>query len=476
MNLKSIAGFAVGPFLSAALGLISVPVIAWIFPAEDVGRLNVLQVTLSLCMMLVLLGMDQAYVREYHTTKHKSNLFRACLYPGLLATSLLILSASLFSAEIALWLYGVSDPVLYFYTAAALLINYLSRFLSLILRMQERGLAFSLSQSIPKAVQLGLVLFVLVLPIYKNTRLLFLITVASLATVLICYGWTTRHQWFSTNDNHTEDVNLKKLFLYGLPLVPTGFAFIGINAVSTYSLRTYSTLSELAIYSVAMSFAGAAGIFQSIFSVIWTPLAFKWEAEGADMRKVEKVANVVLAIICLLAIIFGSMAWVLDYILPAEYARIKYILLCGMIQPLLYSLSIVTSLGIGIKRKSNHAILSSGIALLINIILNYFLTHRYGATGALIGNAVSFLVLFFINTEISSYFWKKMPRLRMYIATSSITTASIYQATYNVKWFFHPELLWIIISVILIFFFKKEYLFIFNALRNSVYKYPGFIK
>jgi len=280
--------------------------------------------------------------------------------------------------------------------------------------------------------------------------LLFLITVASLATVLICYGWTTRHQWFSTNENHTEDVNLKKLFLYGLPLVPAGFAFLGINAVSTYSLRTYSTLSELAIYSVAMSFAGAAGIFQSIFSVIWTPLAFKWEAEGADMTKVEKVANVVLAIICLLAIIFGSMAWVLDYILPAEYARVKYILLCGMIQPLLYSLSIVTSLGIGIKRKSNHAILSSGIALLINIILNCFLTHRYGATGALIGNAVSFLVLFFINTEISSYFWLAIPKIKIYIISTIITAVAILQAIYGGALIFSGGIIWV--ALILVYF------------------------
>ncbi len=463
MNLKSIAGFAVGPILSAALGLISVPVIAWIFPVEDVGRLNVLQVTLSLCMMLVLLGLDQAYVREYHTTKNKSNLFRACLYPGLLFTILLILSASLFASEIALWLYGAIDPVLYFYTAAALLINYLSRFLSLILRMQERGLAFSLSQSIPKAVQLGLVLFVLVLPIHKNTRLLFLITLVSLATVLICYGWTTRHQWFCANENHTEHVNLKKLFLYGLPLVPAGFAFLGINAVSTYSLRTYSTLSELAIYSVAMSFAGAAGIFQSIFSVIWTPLAFKWEAEGADMRKVEKVANVVLAIICLLAIIFGSMAWVLDYILPAEYARVKYILLCGMIQPLLYSLSIVTSLGIGIKRKSNYAILSSGIALLVNIILNYFLTHGYGAVGALIGNAVSFLVLFFINTEISSYFWLAIPKIKIYIISTMITAVAILQAIYGDEFIFSHGFIWIFLFIIYVFIFRKHW----TQLKNS---------
>ena len=461
MNLKSIAGFAVGPILSAALGLISVPVIAWIFPVEDVGRLNVLQVTLSLCMMLVLLGLDQAYVREYHTTKNKSNLFRACLYPGLLFTILLILSASLFASEIALWLYGAIDPVLYFYTAAALLINYLSRFLSLILRMQERGLAFSLSQSIPKAVQLGLVLFVLVLPIHKNTRLLFLITLVSLATVLICYGWTTRHQWFCANENHTEHVNLKKLFLYGLPLVPAGFAFLGINAVSTYSLRTYSTLSELAIYSVAMSFAGVAGIFQSIVSVIWTPLAFKWEADGVDAKRIDAVAQATLAVICTLAALVGAMSWILDFILPPSYSQVKNVLLCFMVQPLLYTLSVVTSVGIGFARKSAYSIITTVPAVFFNAGICFLLVEDYGVVGAAIGNALAYFFLFVANSEASARAWKRIPMLRTYVILFVIILLGALNANFGGKW--HFQIVWLLVFLTLLFYFKNQWIIIYRA-------------
>ena len=74
MGIKNFIGFAFGPIASAVLGLITVPVFSWVFSPEDVGRLNILHMVISFCLLLLVLGLDQAYVREFHETSNTSQL------------------------------------------------------------------------------------------------------------------------------------------------------------------------------------------------------------------------------------------------------------------------------------------------------------------------------------------------------------------------------------------------------------------
>jgi len=118
--------------------------------------MTILQVTLSFCLLLSALGLDKAYVREYHDCRNHPQLLKACFAPGFSLLTLFTVGAVAFSRELAFLLYGVDDPLLFALTTFCVFAGYISRFLSLILRMQERGLAFSMSQVIPKALQLAL--------------------------------------------------------------------------------------------------------------------------------------------------------------------------------------------------------------------------------------------------------------------------------------------------------------------------------
>ncbi|MDZ7925029.1 MAG: oligosaccharide flippase family protein, partial [Marinagarivorans sp.] len=82
MNIKVILAFSIGPVGSAALGFVTVPLLAWFFSSEDLGRLNIAQMLYSLVVMIFALGLDQAYVREHHSSQNKSLLFKQCFLPG----------------------------------------------------------------------------------------------------------------------------------------------------------------------------------------------------------------------------------------------------------------------------------------------------------------------------------------------------------------------------------------------------------
>ena len=159
MTPKKIAAFALGPLGGALLGFITLPIITWYFSQEDIGRLAMLNVVTSFSILLFSLGLDQAYVREFHETKSKSALFKTTLLPGLVLVLIVLGVLLSFDNVISRWLFEIDSLLLSLLVAAAVLSAFLSRFLSLILRMNEQGLAYSMSQLLPKLLLILIITF-----------------------------------------------------------------------------------------------------------------------------------------------------------------------------------------------------------------------------------------------------------------------------------------------------------------------------
>lgn len=458
MNVKKILAFALGPIVSAAFGLITVPVVAWAFSAEDVGRLNILQVTVSFCLMLLVLGLDQAYVREFHESRDRARLLKACFTPGFV---LLVVGGVLtvaFGAEFSHLLFGTTNPVFFWITLACVVATFISRFLSLILRMQERGLAFSMSQVIPKALLLAIVGGILFLGLPRSFLALQLAFLASTIAVVLVYLWNTRNQWRPSIAAKLDQKEVRSLLKFGTPLIFSGLAYWGLVATSSIALRSLSTFSELGIYSVTMSFAGVATIFQSIFSVVWAPIVYKWVAEGTDLSRVDSVARQALAAVCGIFVLCGLFSWLTDFVLPAEYINVKYLVLCAIVQPLLYTLSEVTCVGIGISRRTMLTVWVTLASLCVNVLLNLWLVPAYGAAGAVMSNAVAYIVFFVARTEASAHVWRQFPRVRLYVFVGLAVAFSLATVALAPTLPFHYALVWLALVPVVAWCFRAELL------------------
>ena len=159
MNRNKLLAYALGPVGSAAAGLLTLPLMSWHFAGGDIGRIVLLQTAASLALIVLGLGLDQAYVREFHHCGgRQAALFKNLAWPPLLlgvaaATAVWLSAPDMPSEKI----FGLADrtlSLLCLLFAAGLLPV---RYLSLILRMQERALAFSFSQLLPKLLVLAAV-------------------------------------------------------------------------------------------------------------------------------------------------------------------------------------------------------------------------------------------------------------------------------------------------------------------------------
>jgi len=414
---KQIAAFAIGPIGGAVIGLISLPVITWLFSQEDVGRMAMLQVTLSFSILLFSLGLDQSYVREFHEAESKPALLKCAMLPGLVLLLGTVSALLLLGGKPADWLFDVPALHLSLLVAVALIASYIARFLSLVLRMNERGLAFSMSQLLPKLLLLVIIGVYITVGADKDLTNLVLANTAAIAFVCAIFGWNTRSDWYRGIRATLDIDQLKGMLRFGLPLILGGLAFWGLTAIDKVFLRTLASFEELGVYSVAVSFAAAATILQGVFSTVWAPTVYKWASAGTGLESVHKVSRYILALVTLGFALAGLLSWVVTFFLPANYEPVQWIVVSCMGYPLLYTLSETTVVGIGISRRSSFSMLAAITAFAINLVGNWWLIPIFGAAGAAVSTCVSFWVFFFLRTEFSIYLWKPMPRLVLYSFT-----------------------------------------------------------
>ena len=438
MTPKQVAAFAIGPVGGAILSVVSLPVITWFFSQEDVGRIAMLQVTLGFGILLFSLGLDQSYVREFHEVDNKPALLKRAMFPGLVLLAVTVCVLLSLGGVLAGWLFDVPQWHLSFLVAFALVASFLSRFLSLVLRMRERGLAFSMSQLLPKLLLLLIIGGYVAVGADKSLTNLVLAHAAAIGFVCIIYGWNTRCEWLEGMRTKLDLGQLKSMLRFGLPLILGGLAFWGLTALDKIFLRTLADFSELGIYSVAVSFAGAAAILQSIFSTVWAPTVYKWASAGEGLERVNQVSRYILGLVVIGFSLTGLLSWTLVYILPESYAGVPWVVVSCIGYPLLYTLSETTVVGIGVSRRSSFAMLAAVIAFVFNVLSNWWLIPIFGAAGAAVSTCVSFWIFFVLRTEFSIYLWKPILRFALYFYSA----VCVFGAVLHSLW--APELgVWI---------------------------------
>jgi len=453
---RKIAAFALGPIAGALLGLITLPTITWFFAQEDVGRIAMLQVTIGFSTLLFSLGLDQAYVREFHEVTNKPALLKQSFLPGFLLLFASLAGLLSLGDFMAMWLFDSSSFQLSLLIAIALLAAFVSRFLSLVLRMNERGLAFSMSQVLPKLLLLGFIGLYVYAEVDKTLTNLILANTAALVFVSVVFAFNTRKEWIAGAASKIEFEHLKHMLRFGMPLIFGGIAFWGLTAVDKVFLRALASFEELAVYSVSVSFAAAAIILQSVFSTVWAPTVYKWASKGEGLENVHRVTRYVLALVVVLFCVAGLLSWIIELFLPPHYSEVQWIVVSCLGYPLLYTLSESTAVGIGISRRTGFSMLSAVIAFFVNTLGNWLLIPDYGAAGAAVSTCFSFWIFFLLRTEFSMFLWKKMPRLPIYSYSGLVVFGAIVFTLFGSRLGLITAGFWVMVLVLAIQSFRKE--------------------
>ncbi|MCF7521793.1 polysaccharide biosynthesis C-terminal domain-containing protein [Neisseria sp. ZJ106] len=414
-KLHKILAYALGPIGSAAFGIVSLPLMSWHFSAADIGSVALLQTVAGLGILLFGLGLDQAYIREYHAAADKAALLKTVLPLPLVLAAFFLMSGNRWPSEI---LFSSSSRGL---AAGGLFIGafLLTRFLSLTLRMQERAWAFSFSQLLPKILVCLLITGCILFSLPNHTAVLFGIYAAAQTAAVALLLWQSRRTLAAAAKAPWCADTHRAALKYGLPLAAANLTYWAFASLDRFLLKQWAGLEQLGVYAMALNFSAVALIVQSIFSTIWAPMVFKWVNDHEHCDKIGGIALLVAqataALICLVGIASPAAA----RLLPEAYADVPFILPAALLVPLFYTWTEVGGIGLNVVKKTGLIAAVNLAALAANLLLLYQLVPPLGAKGAAAATAAAFWLFFILKTELSARLWQPLPRRTLYAAATA---------------------------------------------------------
>lgn len=408
-KLKNLIGFSFGPLISLVIGFLSVPIITRIVTPAEYGYGVLFLIITNLIFIVSSLGMDQSFIRYYYEEKNKLKLFIQCimisLFGGVLTTIVLFVFKdyiiSIFFEKLSL----KEQFLTYSCLVSSIFINTFFRFFQLIIRMEQKGAIFSLTQIALKSFEITF--FFIFLHIFSNhIYALVLSQIMNIAIVLIfLYPIVFKILFKSTHDKKNifkksfEDKHqIKSMVKYGAPFIGTLLLAWSFQFIDRTLLSLLSNSKQVGLYSSAFKISSLLVSIQVIFTTYWIPMVLKKVNSTNFNAFLLKSLNIITPIVIFIGLLLMVLKESIVNLFGGDFAEASILIPFVLAFPIMYTISEITSIGILIGKKTVYSLYINLITLIVGTLLNFHLIDNYGGVGAAIGTSIIYLVFYILRT------------------------------------------------------------------------------
>ena len=395
--IKKFLSFSIGGYINILIGFFIVPITTRMLSPEQYGVSSLIGVIVQILVIATSLSMEQGFVRFFfeEEEENRGKLLYTSLVPFFILGALAFLLIFIFRKDISIFIVGKNENLIWICLILAILFRTINTFSFLVVRMKQRGSIFSI---LTVAVKLFEFIFILILFQYfgNDYKTLIFATIFANLMVAIVSIFFERKVWNLKNLSSLKDCKItkKELFNFSYPLILTmalNWLFASLDKIT---IRTFSNLNEVGIYSGAFKIVALLSVIQSGFSTFWTPTALEHYTKNPEDTSFYKKANDYLSLIFfLLGVNILLFRDVIGILLGKKFYNSIFVMPTLVFMPIMYLLSETTMIGIGFKKKTKYFLYVSVIASISNLIGNLFLVPYLGAKGAAISTGISYIIL-----------------------------------------------------------------------------------
>lgn len=403
-SFKVFVNYLMGSGVALLLSFLTTPVITRAISPVEYGKMSIMNLTITSITIVAILGLDQVFIRYFFKSNiNKKILFVQCLCLPLCLNTFFAIVYCFFSDKINLFLVDKDNQritLLFIINLYAVILN---RFSYLIVRMFQDSKLYSQVQVIQKLFYvIGIFLFLFLWGgVFEVIIVANVISLLFSSLILIFPYLKKRHYDFNYK---FKVLKIKSEYIrYGIPFALNTFLLWFFFSIDKISIKLYSTPLELGLYASASSLIVFMSLIKDTFNTFWAPVAIgRYEADSrqASMFFVSIFDRVFLAFsFLILFFILGKDIIVL--ILGSSYKGAANIFCILLLMPLCQVLMEITNQAFNFKNKPIYNVYLCILIAILNLILNYILVPYYGAKGAAIATAISFILMFVISTFFS---------------------------------------------------------------------------
>ena len=449
---KQFFSFSYGTIINLFLGLITTPIITRLIGPNDLGLASIFSLTLNILTLITIFGTDQAFARYYYDNfgAEKRSLLKKIGYIIIPIFFMIVIIMFSFRTYFSVLLFGQESfsfliPIILFTVFA----NVLLVFSKLIIRMEQKGNLFSIQMVVGKIINFSISLLFIYF-IVENYIALISAEILGILIISLSLLIINKKYWSSTKTPLISS-SKKEIFSYSYPIALSTIVFWGLQAFDRFALKEFVSFQELGIYVGAFRIVALLQVGAVAFSTYWVPLSYeKFNKDKNNYLFFEKAYNAVSTLFFVSAVLFILSKDLLILVLGVEYQDAKYLLPLLVFVPMMQIITNITFVGINFYKKTKLHLVVTSISLLVNILLNLYLIPMFGAKGAALATAFSYLIYFYLYT----YFSTKLFKANFHIAKTSlqlflIFTFAIYNTFINLSFYINFAISIFIISIIL---------------------------
>ncbi|HEY1834338.1 MAG TPA: oligosaccharide flippase family protein [Solirubrobacteraceae bacterium] len=379
------------------LAVLTLPIVARELTTAQYGVLELATSTLAVVGTLAELGLTSASQRSYYDYGNEQSGERRVV----LTTAGLTYLASIVAATAILVLLRVplasflfndrDDGRLVVLAAASLPMTAAATFTREVMRLHFRAWHY-LASSVAGGVAGGAFIAIGLLVLHMKVDGVLLSTVIA-GGVASLYGLAVIRGDVGGRVSRAE---LRTMFAYGLPLVPTALALWALALIDRIMLSKLSNLSQVGEYAMANRIGLVLTLAATAFATAYSPFMLSLYAEDPEEEKRARAKALTymslgFGLLTLLVSLFARE--LLELVAPRFSSAYEAI---GMVS---FGLAVngianIAVGGITLARETRSLLYFSGAAAIVNIALNFALIPAWGMLGAAFATVVAYLLLF----------------------------------------------------------------------------------
>lgn len=399
--LKKFLSFSIGGYINVIIGLITTPIITRLISPKEYGISSLITAIVGVIAIISYIGLDQGFMRFFYEEKEENRgnfLFEILKYPIILNIIIGII-IFIFRNKISIFILGKIENKLWIIIVIYSFFMMLNRFSLLVVRMQQKAKLYSFFNVISKI--LDIMLFFLLYKKYGNKYIVIVLSligtliISTLLEILI-----EKNIWCFKGKTETKKSEILK---YSIPFTLTTALTWIFNSCDKIFIKLYSDLVELGLYSGAFKIIALLTVIQTGFYTFWVPTIYeRYNKNPNDLIFFKKSCEWLSILFFSIGIGILLTRNILIIFLGEEYRNSIYIMPMLVFVPVMQLISIITEIGIILKKESKYFIYSSGIVSILNIIGNILLIPKFGAKGAAISTGISYILFLIIKTYFST--------------------------------------------------------------------------
>ncbi len=425
--------YGLGHIINRSIGFLLLPLYTNLFSGEAFGVAGVLMTWQALLTLIYVYGLDAGFLRYYIAAEDESRrrtIFSTTLI-SLLITSV-TLSGVLWLAAPRLSEWLLQEPVSVTFSLdllirlviAALLCDTLAFIPLLVLRAEEKSVSYIALKILNVTVNLAANLYFIFYRKQGVEGIFWANLVSSAFTLTMTLPLIKRRAALSFSSPL-----LKKLFLFGLPALPSGLAIALMDSVDRIFLERLASLQSVGLYNSGSKLGMSMALLVAAFRFAWPPF-FLSVAKQADAESVYRRALTYLIAVCFFVFLLISIF--LDpisrlsigpyHLIGPEYWPANRIVPVILLAYIFYAAYLNFYVGVYLKEKTVTIIWATLAGVMVNLLANRALIPSLDIDGAAWARLLSYaamagsLYVFSQKYYPIRYEWKRLLHLSLVTA------------------------------------------------------------